>query len=585
MGKELSRIKLNRLYSENNIFDEIIFHDGINLILGEKYDDNTVSGRKTNGVGKSMSIEFLNFCLLNDYTYSRLKKIPEDVVAMDENIILDMEIGSNKITISRNRSEESTPKIFKDGKVVSFDKISEAKSYLSELIFLKLGGERVPSFRNLLSILIRDEKSEFKDILKCYDLTKRIPDDLTVHLFFLFISLEAYKTTQKTIKEINDLTKVIRKNKNDLTENKTKKIPDVKAELNSLDDELKKMELAIDNFKTNEAFNSFEKDLITLEGSLNKLRKQQKVMRYEYKKIKSLPKPEVIDDSEIELVYNQFKENLGGVIVKSLTEVNEFKNKVENFQRVLINEKGLELEEKLEIIAKKIRTLDEEYSEKMKIIDQKGVLKNLKISLKIYEEKKSNFSSTKFLFDEYGKNEKQKKTLGVKKSQNIIVIDGLIEENKKIIDSFQETLLTIHEAVMGNKECSFTLKTVDKATVKTPLEMNMRIYDDGSHSVNRTKVFIYDMALLFNNITRKRHPSFLVHDNIFDVDQDTMVQSLNYLAHQEENYQDFQYILTLNRDKIENEENKEMIKLNIENHKVATFTKDNKFLRKSYQEI
>lgn len=64
MGKEINRIRINRLYSENHIFEDIVFHDGVNIILGEKYDDSLVRGRKTNGVGKSMSIEFLDFCFL-----------------------------------------------------------------------------------------------------------------------------------------------------------------------------------------------------------------------------------------------------------------------------------------------------------------------------------------------------------------------------------------------------------------------------------------------------------------------------------------------------------------------------------------
>lgn len=81
-----------------------------------------------------------------------------------------------------------------------------------------------------------------------------------------------------------------------------------------------------------------------------------------------------------------------------------------------------------------------------------------------------------------------------------------------------------------------------------------------------TKVFIYDMALLFNQYTRDRHPLFLVHDNIFDVDQDTLVQCLNYIYKQEEQYQDFQYILTLNRDKIENEEQRKLIQMDIDEH-------------------
>lgn len=52
---------INKLYSENNIFHEIKFHDGLNIILGEKYDNSTIRGRKTNSVGKSMSIEFRNW--------------------------------------------------------------------------------------------------------------------------------------------------------------------------------------------------------------------------------------------------------------------------------------------------------------------------------------------------------------------------------------------------------------------------------------------------------------------------------------------------------------------------------------------
>ena len=103
MGKEIKRIRINKLSSENNIFDEIIFHDGINLILGEKYDDSTSQGRKTNGVGKSMSVEFLGFGLLCEYEKSRISKIPVEILPEDEDIILEIRIGEEDIVIRRNR--------------------------------------------------------------------------------------------------------------------------------------------------------------------------------------------------------------------------------------------------------------------------------------------------------------------------------------------------------------------------------------------------------------------------------------------------------------------------------------------------
>ena len=584
MGKEISRIRLNRLYSESNIFEEISFHDGVNIILGEKYDDSSVKGRKTNGVGKSMSIEFLDFGFLNDYEKSRIAKIPKEVFPLEENVILDLDIGDEAITIKRNRKQADQPVIIREGRTVSFDKLQDAREYLTGLIFPKLNGKKVPSFRNLFSILMRDERSEFTDIIKCHDLTKKIPDDLSAHLFLLGFSLEAYKNTLETIKEIEAVNTVIAKDKKELTQEGKKKISDVKAELNALEDELQKLEDAIESFKTNETFDSMEADLIELEDLLDQLRKRQKALRYDYEKIRKMPKPEQIDDREIELVYNQFKSELGNAVVKSLNEVVGFKNKIEEFQRTLVNQKAKELESQLKSIAEQIRVLDDEYSEKLKVIDKKGVLKNLKVSLKIYEAKKDSISHTKFLFDQYEKNEKKKRMLNLQKTQQLMEIDSEIEQNKEIMDDFIDTILEIHESIMGNKECSFSLQTVDKARKKTPVELTLRIYDDGSHSVDRTKVFIYDMALLFNQYTRDRHPLFLVHDNIFDVDQDTLVQCLNYLYKQEEQYQDFQYILTLNRDKIESEEQRKLIQMNIDEHQVAVFTKEKKFLRRDYQE-
>ena len=584
MGKEIKRIRLNRLYSENNVFEEISFHDGVNIILGEKYDDSSVKGRKTNGVGKSMCIEFLDFCFLSDYDKSRVAKIPKEVFPLEENVILDLDIGAETIIIKRNREQADQPVIIRGGKTVSFDKLQDARDYLTGIVFSELNGKTVPSFRNLFSILMRDERSEFKDIIKCHDLTKKIPDDLTAHLFLLGFSLEAYKNTVETIKEIGKITTVLSKEKRELTQDGQKKISDVRAELNALEDELKKLEDAIESFKTNETFESMEADLIELEELLDQLRKRQKALRHDYEKIRKMPKPEQIDDREIELVYNQFKSELGNAVVKSLNEVVGFKNKIEDFQRTLVNQKAKELESQLKSIAEQIRILDDEYSEKLKIIDKKGVLKNLKISLKIYEAKKESISRTKFLFEQYEKHEKKKRILNLQKTQQIMEIETEIEQNEEMMDSFMETILQIHEFIMGNRECSFSIQTIDKAQSKTPVELVLRIYDDGSRSVDRTKVFIYDMALLFNQYTRDRHPLFLVQDNIFDVDQDTLVRCLNYIYSQEEQYQDFQYILTLNRDKIENEEQRKLIRMDIDEHQVAVFTKEKKFLGRNYQE-
>lgn len=584
MGKEIKRICLEKLSSENGVFDEIIFHDGINLILGEKYDDSSIKGRKTNGVGKSMCIEFIDFTFLCDYSKSRIAKIPKEVLPEEEDIILELTIGEESVTIKRNRKNQEKPIFYHENKRVQFNKLADAREYLRELIFGELTGKNIPSVRNLLSILIRDEKSEFSDILKCHDLTRRIPDDLTVHLYMLDISLDNYKKVLDTIREVDKTTTALNKIKKELTDNGSKKISDVKAELNELDGELVQLEEAIETFKTNDAFSSIETELVEIENQLDQLRGHQKILKLEYDKIRSLPKPEQVDDTEIELVYNQFKENLGNTVVKSLNEVVGFKNKVEQFQRVLINQKARELEKQIADISGKIRNLDDQYARKIQIVDKKGVLKNLKTGLRIYESKREAAAHTQLLFDQYDQYDKQRRQLNIRKQEQLLHIDDDIEAMANELKSFKITISDIHESIMGNRECSFDIKAQPKGQSKIPLEIDLRIFDDGSRSVNRTKVFIYDMALMFNEYTSNRHPRFLVHDNIFDVDQDTLVQCLNYIYKQEEYDSGFQYILTLNRDKIENEERRKLIKMDVDAHEVAIFTKKKKFLKRDYQE-
>ncbi|MCJ1220163.1 DUF2326 domain-containing protein [Paenibacillus polymyxa] len=584
MDRVVNRIKLMKLYSQPEVFEPILFEDGVNIILGEKSDANTTSGRKTNGVGKSMSIEFINFCLFKKYSDSRIRLIPDDALSDNVYINLDLKIGQEYITILRSKKEQDRPLLKKNGETIVFENVDEAQRYLKDLMYNDFNNQVLPSFREIIAPLIRDEKSEFKTILECFDVSKKIPVSVVPHLYFLNISLDIYKKTQETVKKVEQYKSLSTNTKKEVTDGNQKKINDVRAELNALNDEVLKMNDAIESFKSNEAFNSIQKDLIELEDLLDKLRIRQKTIKYELRKIKNLPKPEEIDRSEIELIYNQFKEGLGDLIVKSLEETLGFKTKIETFQRSLINQRATDLKNELYDITEHIRGLDEQYSEKIKIIDQKGVLKNLKSSLKIYNQKNQEYSKKIGLFKEYEHAEKEKKNLFLKKTQEVLELDNEIDEKKKILNSFLNTVLSIHEQIMGNKECSFTIETINNKTSKQTIKIEMRIYDDGSHSVDRTKVFIYDMALLFNQYTRLRHPGLLIHDNIFDVDQDTLVQSLNFLAKQEEKYQDFQYVLTLNRDKIEHEEKMNQIKLDIEKHKVATFTKDNKFLKISYQE-
>lgn len=572
-------IKINKLYSEPEIFNPITFDFGVNIIMGEKSEKTN----KKIGVGKSICIEFLNFCLLKRISDSRLNLIPKrNAKIIDSQIKLDFDFNNKKVTISRSISKPENLSIQIDGLNIDFDKLDDASEYLGNLYFEKYpANTKRLSFRNLLQPIIRDERSEFKDLIKCFDTNKSIPPDYSPHLFFLNIGLQKYIE----IKSLNDDLK--KKNtfhsetKKLVTNNNEVKIQDAKAHLNELESEVSKVNKAIEQLKTNESFELIQEDLVKLEVKLADLRTKQQAIKFEIKQIDSFPKPESINENEIQIIFNQFKSGLGDLVEKSLDDLKEFKNKIDSFRNTIVNDRLSSLKSELFEINSVVRKLDEEYSEKISLLDNGEVLKDLKTSIRVFTEKNRELNNLRSLIQKYDESERDKKKLEAEKAVLISDLQEELYKSQEILKSFKETILSIHEKIMGNREAHFEIKTTKNQNV---VDFIMRTDDDGSHSTERMKVFIYDISLMLNEYTRKNHPGFLIHDNIFE-DEDSIEKSLNFLfEYNQKTPNEFQYIVTLNSDLIDSASKDGLLKFDVEDLKRAAFTKDNRFLGLKYNE-
>lgn len=567
-------IRLKKLYTFPEITKPIIFENGLNFILGERDS----SSNKTNGVGKSMSIEFINFCLLRKKEGSRVLKIPKNILPSETLICLDLIINNKELTILRSVKNADYPEIIVNGNKATFDNLDNALYYLNDLYYTKDSSINLnPSFRELINPSIRDERSEFKDIVSYFDTKSRIPADYTPTLYMLDFDIAAYRLAKATIKEMDKLTSIINDLRKSLTHNNYKSLSDVRAQVNSLDGELKKLEDELEELKTYESFETIENELVNIDLILSNLRTQNSFLKLSIHKIRSLPQIKKIDEIDVIFVYEQFKEGLGKQLKKSFDEVNNFKDKIENFQSHIVNEKLKSLITQHKKVNNDIRTLDDERSGILNVFDKQGIFKDLKQSLAIYHQKSEESSLIRTQLKSYDANNKEKNRLKSNKSKLVTKIDESIVENEDKIKNFNTTISDIHEYIMGNRGCSFDIVTVNKDTYKDIVRFNMTIDYGGSHSVERVKVFIYDLALLLNEKTKIKHPNFLVHDNIFDVDQDTLLRSLNYLYSLEDT-NSFQYILTLNSDKFDDKEAAEILNFKIHDFAKAIFTKSSRFI-------
>lgn len=570
-------LKIKRLYSEPSLFEPIIFIEGFNLILGETTDKSD----KTNGVGKSLCVEFINYALLKDHGHSRVSKIPKNELPDDFEICLDFEINDHLITIRRNVFNEDFPKLFVNGKLKPHASKKQVLEYLSSLTFGSTSTDEVPSFRTIFGPMIRDERSEFKSIIKCFDTDKRIPPNYEPHLYLLGINPAPYNQANKLSRALEKIRAAKSKIKDNIETLTGKNIAEAKADLNDLKHIVAKTQQDIDRLENIEGYEIVSNEIISLEEEIERYHARQEVLKSEIAKIQLFKGDNYIDEDEVADLYNQFTEGLGELIKKKLSEVSDFKKKIDNFQRSLFNERKEVLSEEIKLLDSNLKRLNKAYKEKLTLIDQEGVLKNLKTTIAIHQKKVEEYSSLNSFLDAYNNQENERKRKNIERKNEIHLLDSYVIEAKPLVEEIESIILDMHEYVYGNQQCSFDVKINDNKEI---VKFDLRIHDDGSHSINREKVFFYDYALLVSPSTKDRHPGILIHDNIFEVDRDTLIKNLNYISETLPDLTDRQYILTLNKDMLSKQD---MIALDLEfdKHVRATYTKEKRFLKIDYQEL
>lgn len=578
-------LRLHRLSSEPKCFSPIEFRSGINLILGERTEETDAQGRKVNGVGKSVCIEFLHFALCRQFEKTRVSRIPEEILPHDLVVILDLTVGSERLQIRRTIANPNQPTIVSsDGSENVFESLDDATQYLGELLLTGQEHAGQVSFRNILSLLMRDERSGFKSYLNPHDPAQRIPDDITPHLYLLGIDTTAYSRLIKTINRLASQKKVLKELKLAVTNGNEFKLSDIPAKLNEERQATRKIEEALATLRADPAFEEVEEDLNGIEAKLQLLRGERKKLSFQIDQIRSIPLPERIDASDLKIVYDRIKSGLGDLVEKSLEQAKEFKAEIERFQQALRQVELTELESRRRNLSIDIRKLSEQHAEVTRQIDRQGVLKELRTGLEVATRRTDEYYRLVSQFKLYEDKAQEVENTKTDRSNDLHALTQTLTEYENTQQSFNDTIVALHEQIQQTSRASFRFDVNNKPETKRPLSFDVRIQDDGSKSINKVRVFIYDFALMFDPFCRKNHPGFLVHDNILEVDQDTLTQCLNFLHEKMENEDEFQYILTLNRDKIEGEERRHDIQLDIDAAKCASFTKSNQFLGKRYQE-
>jgi uncharacterized protein YydD (DUF2326 family) len=154
-----------------------------------------------------------------------------------------------------------------------------------------------------------------------------------------------------------------------------------------------------------------------------------------------------LDNEEVGVFYDQMKAGLGEMIVRELTEVIGFKNKIEEFQNHLLNERSSTLQAEVADITKTIDGLDERYREYLSVIDRDGSLKNLKQTYAAAQKLADELGQLKGFLGRYDKLTRDRQKLKIEKETKLLELNEDILEKNQTIKSFEETVLAAHEFI------------------------------------------------------------------------------------------------------------------------------------------
>lgn len=581
-------LRLIKLSSTPEVFDPIVFTTGVNLVLGERAGKGSGPQKnKVNGVGKSVFVDFLHFALCRGYQDTRVSRIPPGTLPPDLVVVLDLEIHGSPYQIRRAIATPGQVTVIDktQASTRTFPNIDEANHFLGDLLFIgqPLAGQT--SFRQFLSLMMRDEASGFRDYLNPMSPDKRAVPPLEPHLYLLGIDHHVIQRYTMLKKEWKAITLSISQLEKILTENKRVKMADLPAKLNEERERVTAIEEALAQLKTDPAFKAVEGRLIEIEAELLNVRAERKQLAWQIEQIRIVPHGERVDTTDIKIVYDRIQTGLGEFVKKSLEQAMAFKMEIERFQQSLVSEQLEHLEAKHRDVQKRIGELAESHRKLTQKLDNREVLSELRNGLTAASERTESYRMLASQFQMYERQKSEKADLKLQLETQLAEVRSLMESHQSIAKAMESRIIELHKRIMSSSQASFQFTTAENTRGDRPFGIDVRIKADRSKSVDEAKVFIYDFALLSSSETRKRHPGFLLHDNILEVDNDTLIQSLNFLGELEESGIDFQYILTLNHDKIEPVEIAGLITLDIESHTVSRLTKETPFLKKSYQEL
>jgi len=548
-------MRLISLAASKRTFKTVVFNNsGASFILAKQDKPEQFDNSKTyNGVGKSLLIALIDFCLgastRNKITKSLQKTLP------DWHFILKIEIDNQPFTIIRHTNKPKHISLNDEELVLGI-----FCSKLEKLCFEIPSGFQFLSFRSLLPFFLRSSKQSYIN----YDEPAKSGSPYQKQLynaFLLGLDVTLSQTKRLLKKQIDETNKRHENIKSDpILKQFFEGYRDSSLALADLNEKIKKFELDLKKFEVADDYYHIKQEADDIKKNLDKTQNKIKLRNINIDSInQSLKISPDVKRSDIQNIYDESKLVFQSNVEKQLVELEKFYHDLTINRTKRLQQQKHEIINELKELEGQFTSLKENFDSHMKFLDAHQALDVFtKISARLADLRQNREklqSYEKLQHDYEQKKISLRKNMLLQSEETSRYLDQVKADINKIMEYFRglvkrfypESLagITVHHND-GNNQIRYDIEA--------------KIQSDSSDGINSVKLFCYDLTLLMQG---SHHTiNFVFHDSrLFSNIDEVHCNELFKIV--KDKFTNNQYIASINQNQ-----------LNALSEDIQTFVKD-----------
>lgn len=532
-------MRLLELSANHDTFHSVHFNrNGLSLVIGKKSNpEDRDREHSTNGVGKSLLIYLVNFCLGSSENPSLYEHLP------DWEFTLTFELESQVHKVTRSTSKQDQVQL--DGEVTDLESYKQLLG--RELFGLKGKPVKHLTFRGLISLFLRQGKHAYVAFEKTQKLERQYAQQLR-NAFLLGLD-EKLVDRKRELKEEKDNIKSIRAQfgKDSLLREYFHGEKDAGLELRDLEDEISRLEIKVRDFRVADNYEeisaSYEKVRRSWKEANNELSSHRSSLRQIELSLQEQPDVSLKD---VRRVYKSVQIDLPELVKKHLDEVEQFHLDLTRSRSLRLTSEKHRIERRIAEIEGILKNLNREKDEYYHFLGTHGALAEYEILLNTLSDRRRiagrliEFQQLKKTCDERWQRVK------LEMSEEDVRTSEYLAAAVSLKQMISERFRGMARRIWPSLSSGLLIENNDGDNL-IRFDIEARVEGDASDGKAESKIFCFDMTVL---LSQQNHSvRFLMHDNrLFPGIDPRQRAEIFRIAHELGLKHDCQYIASLNED-------------------------------------